>query len=235
MADAGEYAAVPAHLAAITRACPPPPLGVTIPPAKLIGALGIIGLSAYVSFFEYVPEPRASRTLFVSAASGGVGQIVGQIAKLRGMKVIGSTGSPEKVEYVTKQLGFDGAWNYKTETTQAALAQFAPEGLDVCYDNVGGEQLESALLTMKNFGTIVVSGMASQYNKPLKDNYGMRTLMQIVFKRLQVFGFICSDQHLLDKYLTSLGSDITRWLAEPREKLRLEKKSLLGWKMPKRP
>lgn len=157
MADAGEYAAVPAHLAAITRPHPAalaPGAGSAIRPATLIGALGIAGLSAYVSFFEFVPEPRAGKTLFVSAASGGVGQLVGQLAKMHGMKVIGSTGSAEKVEYVTKELGFDAAWNYKAEKTRDALARLAPEGLDVYYDNVGGEQLESALLAMRDYGTI---------------------------------------------------------------------------------
>ncbi|KAI0417200.1 NAD(P)-binding protein [Xylaria grammica] len=206
MADAGEFAAVPAHLATITRAHPPPPPGVTITPTTLVGALGIAGLAAYVSFFEFVPEPRANKTLFVSAASGGVGQLVGQIAKMHRMK----------------ELGFDAAWNYKAEKTSDALARLASEGLDVYYDNVGGEQLESALLAMKDFGTIVESGMASQYNKPIEDNYGVKTLMQIVFKRLKVVGFICSDQHLLDKYLASFGVDMGRWLAEGKIKTREE-------------
>ncbi|KAI0911972.1 hypothetical protein F4823DRAFT_560374 [Ustulina deusta] len=222
MADAGEFAAVPAHRAAMIRTYPPPPPGVTIAPAALLGALGIAGLAAYVSFFEFVPEPRAGKTLFVSAASGGVGQLVGQIAKMHGMTVIGSTGSPEKVEYVTTELGFDAAWNYKTEKTRDALARLAPEGLDVYYDNVGGEQLESALLAMKDHGTIVASGMISQYNKPLEDNYGVKTLMQIVFKRLKIFGFICSDKYLLDKYMASFGADMTRWLAEGKIKTKEE-------------
>ncbi|RWA06916.1 hypothetical protein EKO27_g8191 [Xylaria grammica] len=87
---------------------------------------------------------------------------------------------------------------------------------------VDGEQLESALPAMKDFGTIVESGMASQYNKSIEDNYGVKTLMQIVFKRLKVVGFICSDQHLLDKYLTSFGEDMGRWLAEGKIKTREE-------------
>lgn len=154
MAAAAEYAAVPAEMTAMTRKMPGPVSGVEIAPATLIGALGIAGLSAYVSFFDFVPEPRAGKTFFVSAASGGVGQIVGQLAKMHGMKVIGSTGGPDKVDFVTEELGFDGAWNYKMEKTRDALARLAPEGIDVYYDNVGGEQLETTITCMKDFGII---------------------------------------------------------------------------------
>lgn len=154
MAGAGEYAAISADFAAATRVIPPAPPGVVIAPETVIGALGISGLSAYISFNEYVKEPRAGKTIFISAASGGVGQVVGQMAKMYGMKVIGSTGSPEKVDFVVNELGFDAAWNYKTEKTADALDRLAPEGIDVYYDNVGGEQLETALTKMKDFGTI---------------------------------------------------------------------------------
>lgn len=154
MAGAGEYAAISADFAAATRVIPPAPPGVVIAPETVIGALGISGLSVYISFNEYVKEPRAGKTIFISAASGGVGQVVGQMAKMYGMKVIGSTGSPEKVDFVVNELGFDAAWNYKTEKTADALDRLAPEGIDVYYDNVGGEQLETALTKMKDFGTI---------------------------------------------------------------------------------
>lgn len=161
MATAAEYAAVPAEMAVIARPMNLPGAGTEIPPAQMLGALGVAGLSAYVSFKEYVREPRAGKTIWVSAASGGVGQIVGQLAKMHGMKVIGSTGSDEKVDYVVNELGFDAAWNYKTEKTADALTRLAPEGIDVYYDNVGGEQLEVALTRMKDFGNIVSSGMIS--------------------------------------------------------------------------
>lgn len=154
MATAGEYAAVPAELAAIARPCPQLPPGADIPPATLIGAFGIPGLSAYVSFFEFVRAPRAGKTIFVSAASGGVGQLVGQLATMHGMKVIGSTSSSEKTAFLVDELGFDAAWNYKEENTAAALQRLAPEGLDFYYDNVGGEQLETALTAMKDYGVI---------------------------------------------------------------------------------
>lgn len=154
MADASEYATVPAELIAMTRPLPPLPSGVDISPATLINTLGIPGLSAYISFFEFIREPRAGKTILISAASGGVGQIVGQLAKMHGMKVIGSTGSAAKVDFLVNELGFDAAWNYKEETTTTALGRLAPDGLDFYYDNVGGEQLEVVLTMMKDYGVI---------------------------------------------------------------------------------
>lgn len=150
-AIAGKYATVPEELAAATQVLPK---DLSIPRSTLINVLGIAGFSAYVSFFEFVPEPRAGKTIFISAASGGVGQIVGQLAKMHGMKVLGSTGSPDKAAFVVEELGFDAAWNYKKEGTATALSRLAPEGVDVYYDNVGGEQLEAALSHMKDFGVI---------------------------------------------------------------------------------
>lgn len=252
MADAGEYATVPAAMVVMTRLIPPPPPGVDIAPSALIGALGIAGLSAYISFNEFVQEPRAGKTIFISAASGGVGQVVGQMAKMNGMKVIGSTGSPEKVDFVVNELGFDAAWDYKTEKTATALARLAPEGLDVYYDNVGGEQLETALTMMKDFGNIgkpllltlfkieilfplaikrlasshvwliVSSGMVSVYHYPDEEKYGIRTGMNIFLKRLTIKGFICSDPHHLEKYLPTFASDMVGWIAQGKMKTKEE-------------
>ncbi|KAI9705214.1 MAG: hypothetical protein M1820_005361 [Bogoriella megaspora] len=222
MAAAGEYAAVPKELAALTRKLPGPIPGVEIAPATLMGALGIAGLGAYISFYEFVKEPRAGKTFVVSAASGGLGQVVGQIAKLHGMKVVGSTGSQEKVDFVTKELGFSSAWNYKTEKTRDALNRLAPEGIDVYYDNVGGEQLETAITFMKDYGTIISSGMVSQYNKPDEQKYGIRTGMNFFLKRLTINGFICSDPQHLEKYLPTFGNDMVTWIAEGKIKTKEE-------------
>ncbi|KAK6836069.1 NADP-dependent oxidoreductase [Apiospora arundinis] len=219
-ADAGEYAAVSAELAAAgSRVVPPRATG---QPQVLVGALGVAGLSAYVSFFEFVAEPRAGKTMLISAAAGAVGQIVGQLGKMHGMKVIGSTSSQEKVDFVVNELGFDGAWNRKAETTTEALARLAPEGLDVYYDNVGGEQLETALTLMKDFGTIIASGMITQYNLPDEEKYGVRTLMNIVYKRLSIHGFVCSDPQNLEKYIATFGRDIVTWIAEGKIKTKEE-------------
>ncbi|KAJ2996997.1 hypothetical protein NUW58_g792 [Xylaria curta] len=213
---AGEYSAVSEALAAESRVLPE----VEIPLPTLLNILGVPGMSAYVSFMEYVPEPREGKTLYISAASGAVGQIVGQLGKIHGMRVIGSTGSDEKVKFVVNELGYDAAWNYKTEATAEALARLAPEGLDVYYDNVGGEQLETALTCMKDFGTIVVSGMISQFNIPDPERYGVKSLMHIVYKRLTLKGFVCSDGHLLAKYFSSFEKDMIKWVSEGEIKTR---------------
>ena len=122
-------------------------------PKLFIGALGMPGLTAYSSFFK-IGEPKKGETIFISAASGAVGQIVGQLAKHEGLTVIGSVGSDEKLDFITKDLGFEAGWNYKKETTVDALKRLAPKGIDIYYDNVGGEQLDGALGAMTNFGRI---------------------------------------------------------------------------------
>ena len=122
-------------------------------PKLFIGALGMPGLTAYSSFFK-IGEPKRGETILVSAASGAVGQTVGQLAKHEGLTVIGSVGSDEKLDFITKGLGFDGGFNYKKETTGDALKRLAPQGVDIYYDNVGGEQLDGALQAMTNFGRI---------------------------------------------------------------------------------
>ncbi|OAQ73880.2 NAD(P)-binding Rossmann-fold containing protein [Pochonia chlamydosporia 170] len=222
MAPAAEFAFIPAELVPRARVLPPLPEGLNIAPPTVIGALGVAGLSAYVSFHEFVKEPRTGKTMFVSAASGGVGQIVGQLGKMNGMKVIGSTGSAEKVDFVVNELGYDGAWNYKADKTKDALERLAPEGLDVYYDNVGGEQLETALTKMKDFGTIVSSGMVSVYNYPEEEKYGIKTVMNIFLKRLTIYGFICSDPVHLEKYLPTFARDMVTWIAQGKIKTREE-------------
>lgn len=122
-------------------------------PKVFIGALGMPGLTAYSSFYE-IGEPKKGETIFISAASGAVGQLVGQLAKHEGLKVIGSVGDDAKLEFITKELGFDGGFNYKNEKPADALKRLAPQGIDIYFENVGGEQLEAALNAMNNFGRI---------------------------------------------------------------------------------
>jgi NADPH-dependent curcumin reductase CurA len=152
MSSASEYSIVPAPASRMTRVLKNPP-GMEIPPSTLLGALGTPGWTAYASFYEYL-QPEEGQTFFVSAASGGVGQVVGQIAKMHGMKVIGSVGSEEKAKFVVDELGFDSAFIYKNESTKAALQRLAPDGIDVYYDNVGGEQLDDTLTMMTKSGTV---------------------------------------------------------------------------------
>ena len=125
-----------------------------------LGPLGMPGLTAWSSLYE-IGQPKKGETIFISSAAGAVGQVVGQVAKKEGLRVIGSVGSDEKAKFVLEELGFDGVFNYKTEKAKDALKRLAPEGLDIYYDNVGGEQLEAALNAMKPFGRIVACGMVS--------------------------------------------------------------------------
>lgn len=150
MISTEEYAIVPPPMMYTVRKIENP---YNINPRLFVGALGISGLAAYASFYE-IGKPEKGQTIYISAASGAVGQIVGQLAKHDGLKVIGSVGSDEKLDYIVKELNFDAGFNYKKERTIVALSRLAPEGLDIYYDNVGGEQLDAALLQMKDFGRI---------------------------------------------------------------------------------
>ena len=118
-----------------------------------LGSLGMPGLTAYSSFYD-IGKPVKGETIFISAASGAVGQLVGQLAKHEGLKVIGSVGSDEKLDYILKDLGFDEGFNYKKQRAAEALPKLAKDGIDIYYENVGGEQLDAALNNMNTYGRI---------------------------------------------------------------------------------
>ena len=124
-----------------------------IDPKHYIGALGMSGLTAYSSLYE-IGKPKEGETIFISSAAGSVGQLVGQIAKHLGLKTIGSVGSDEKVELITKGIGLDSGFNYKNEKPSEALKRLAPQGIDIYYENVGGEHLEAAIDALNNWGRI---------------------------------------------------------------------------------
>ncbi|KAJ5161918.1 hypothetical protein N7492_007310 [Penicillium capsulatum] len=175
-----------------------------------LGPLGMPGLTAYSSLYE-IGKPKKGETIFVSAASGAVGQLVGQLAKHEGLRVIGSVGSDDKLEYITKTLNFDGGFNYKNEKPADALARLAPEGIDIYYENVGGEHLEAALDAMKNFGRVVVCGLISQYNSA---PYPITNLQNIVTKRLTLRGFIVGDPGMGDVYAKEHQERVQKWIKE---------------------
>jgi NADPH-dependent curcumin reductase CurA len=124
-----------------------------VPLTAYLGALGMTGMTAYGSLHEF-GQPKKGQTILVSAAAGAVGQMVGQFAVREGLKVIGSVGDDKKLEFITKELGFAGGFNYKKEDMTKAIERLAPEGLDIYYDNVGGELLDVALNHMKEHGRI---------------------------------------------------------------------------------
>ncbi|PNH42626.1 hypothetical protein VD0004_g4720 [Verticillium dahliae] len=162
-----------------------------LPVHYFIGVLGMPGTTAYEGLYE-IGKPVAGETIFVSSAAGAVGQLVGQLAKAEGLKVIGSAGSQEKIDFITNELGFDGAFNYKTEDANEALARLAPNGIDIYFDNVGGAQLEAALHAINKHGRIIACGSIVDYNVKPEDRYGVKNLFNIIGKSLTFKGFIVS-------------------------------------------
>ncbi|XP_048565491.1 2-alkenal reductase (NADP(+)-dependent) [Triticum urartu] len=162
-----------------------------IPLSYHLGLLGMPGFTAYVGFYE-ICSPKKGEFVFVSAASGAVGQIVGQLAKLHGCYVVGSAGTNQKVELLKDKFGFDEAFNYKEEPDlTAALKRYFPEGIDIYFENVGGPMLDAVLLNMRMHGRIAVCGMVSQHG--MTDPSGIHNLFCLVPKRISMKGFIQSD------------------------------------------
>jgi NADPH-dependent curcumin reductase CurA len=182
-------------------------------PKYFLGPLGMPGLTAWSSFYE-IGQPKKGETIFISAASGAVGQLVGQLAKHEGLTVIGSVGDDKKLEFIKNELNFDGGFNYKTEKAADALARLAPNGIDIYYENVGGEQLEAAINAMNDFGRIVACGMISQYNLKPEESYPIRNLMNVVAKRLTMRGFIVSDANMGPKHHKEHQEKLQKWLSE---------------------
>jgi NADPH-dependent curcumin reductase CurA len=161
-------------------------------PSAYLGILGMVGLTAYVGLLD-IAGFQPGDTVFVSGAAGAVGSLVGQFARLRGAaRVIGSAGSDDKVTHLTDKLGFDAAFNYKSGRVVDSLRDAAPDGLDVYFDNVGGDHLEAALSVLNLYGRVAVCGMISQYNAT-EPPAGPRNLALVVTKRLTMRGFLVSD------------------------------------------
>jgi NADPH-dependent curcumin reductase CurA len=181
------------------------------PLSAYLGVLGMPGLTAYVGLLD-IGQAREGEIVFVSTAAGAVGSVVGQIAKLKGCRVLGSAGSDAKVELLRSELGFDAAFNYKAIPPRRALADLAPDGIDIYFDNVGGDHLEAALYYMRPFGRIPVCGMISLYNATELPP-GPRNLGLVIPRRLAIRGFLVGDH--LDR-LTDFERDMSRWLADGR-------------------
>ncbi|KAI8326236.1 NAD(P)-binding protein [Martensiomyces pterosporus] len=170
-----------------------------ISPANYLGVLGMPSFTAYIGTVSLC-KAKAGETILVSAASGAVGQMVVQLAKARGLRVVGAAGSDDKVEFV-KSIGADAAFNYKTvEDLQKAIKDAAPEGVDIYFDNVGGEFLDAALNNMKSFGRIAECGMISQYNATSSTAYHIKNLAQMINKKLTMYGYIVSDYYAKPDY-----------------------------------
>ncbi|KAJ4963691.1 hypothetical protein NE237_023630 [Protea cynaroides] len=170
-----------------------------VPLSYYTGLLGFPGLSAYVGFYELC-SPKKGENVFISAASGAVGQLVGQFAKITGCYVAGSAGSKEKVDLSKSKFGFDAAFNYKEEhDLDAALKRYFPEGIDIYFENVGGKMLDAVLLNMRDRGRISACGMISQYN--LEKHEGVHNMFCLVTKQVRMEGFLVSSYtHLYPKF-----------------------------------
>jgi NADPH-dependent curcumin reductase CurA len=160
------------------------------PLSVYLGALGMTGMTAWVGL--NLVDVKAGDVIFISGAAGAVGNMAGQLAKLRGCKVIGSAGSPEKVKFLREECGFDIAFNYKVGPMREQLALEVPDGIDVYYDNVGGEALEAALSALRVNGRIIACGGIASYNEA-KPQPGPANLFNITTKRLTMKGMIVGD------------------------------------------
>lgn len=187
-----------------------------VPLSYYLGILGMPGMTAYAGLVG-VANLQEGEKVFVSAASGAVGSVVGQIAKIMGCEVVGCAGSDEKVDFLVNELGFDRAFNYKTCGSIAKkIAELCPKGIDVNFENVGGEIMEAALWNMRDYGRIVLCGMISNYNDT-DMTPGPRGMGIIIQRRLKIQGFIVFDNPALN--MEFIGKAVG-WLAEGKLKYR---------------
>lgn len=161
---------------------------ISAPPSAYLGVLGMPGRTAYVGLLE-VGALEDGETVLVSGAAGAVGSVVGQIAKLKGCRVVGSAGSRKKIDWLTGELGFDHAFDYNEGRLREQIQEGAPEGVDVYYDNVGGDLLEAAISEMRQFGRIVLCGAISMYNAT-EPPPGPRNLPRAIGMGLTLRGFL---------------------------------------------
>lgn len=181
--------------------------------SSFLGVLGHTGFSAYVGLLD-IGGLRDGDVVFVSAAAGAVGSVAGQIAKLLGHTVIGSAGSPAKVAYLLDDLGFDAAFDYHRGPARELLHDAAPDGIDLYFDNVGGEQLEAALDVLRLHGRVAACGAISTYNTVGRSS-GPRNLFRVINSRLTMRGFSIADH--ADRR-PAFARDMSRWLAEGKLK-----------------
>lgn len=171
-----------------------------------LGILGMPGMTAYFGLLER-GQPNAGETIFISGAAGIVGSTVGQIAKIKGCKVVGTAGSDAKCKYLLEECGFDAAINYKQDGLLEKIKQYCPEGIDVFFDNVGGPLLDLVLTNLARGARVVICGAISQYNK--KEIYGPKNYMKIVTARGYITGIIVFD--FIARYPEAVA-DISDWL-----------------------
>lgn len=163
-----------------------------VPISTYLGVVGMPGVTAWIGLLD-IGQPKPGETVVVSAASGAVGSVVGQLAKMKGCHVVGVAGGQEKCAYVTKELGFDRCIDHRAGALDRQLAEATPKGIDVYFENVGGPLLDAVLMRCNPFARIPLCGMVSQYNAT-DDRYGVKNLTMAVGMRIKLQGFIVSDR-----------------------------------------
>jgi NADPH-dependent curcumin reductase len=180
-----------------------------LPPVPFISEtafLGVLGLTGLTAFFGMeIGAPKKGETLVVSAAAGATGSIAGQIGKINGCRVVGIAGGAEKCKWITEELGFDAAVDYKKPDWKEQLAAATPRGIDIDFENVGGEIMQEVLKRMNIFGRVVLCGLISDYTK---GDRGLASFGQIIVKRLRVQGFLLPD--FADRF-TEAGTQLGKW------------------------
>jgi NADPH-dependent curcumin reductase CurA len=194
------YALLPGAMLGAHAKLPP-----GVPPTWMLGVAGATGITAYFGMLD-LGQPKPTDTVVVSGAAGATGSVAGQIAKLQGARVVGIAGGPEKCAWLTKEAHFDAAIDYKRDDVAARLRELCPKGIDVYFDNVGGEILDAALAHIALRARIVLCGAISGYNESTPPP-GPRNLMNLVIQRARMEGFIVLD------YLPRFGEATEQLLA----------------------
>ena len=180
------------------------------PISTALGVLGMPGFTAWYGLFV-LGEPREGETVFVSGAAGAVGSAVGQMARIAGCRVLGSAGSNEKLAWL-RELGFDAVFDYRAKGPREALAELSPDGIDIYFDNVGGEHLEAAIGALRTYGRVVACGSISRYNDA-EPAPGPRNMFLVVTRRLRIQGYIISDHF---ERFGEFVRDASEWVQDGR-------------------
>lgn len=188
-----------------------------LPFSAYLGLFGLAGLTAYAGLLE-VGQPKGGETLLISGAAGSVGSLVGQIGKIKDLRVVGIAGTDEKCNWLLNELAFDGAVNYRDPNYRKQLKAACPNGVDIYFENVGGEILGTALSLMNTFGRVVVCGLISQYNATAPVS-GPSNFVQVISKRLKIQGFLATDYSAKVKEIVS---NFTPWHNSGQLKYRVD-------------
>ncbi len=169
------------------------PAALPLPDPKVMSLLSLTtGMTAYIGLIDF-GEPKQGETMVVDAAAGAVGSLAGQIGKIKGLRVVGIAGGPDKCRYVTEELGLDACIDYKAGPVGPGLDEHCPDGIDVCFENVGGPIFDEILMRMNNQGRVSVCGLVAGYNRIESKPTGPAAFGMVLMRRLKIQGFIVSD------------------------------------------